>query len=183
MKKSKSLAGIGLVAGLGIGGLVGITVFAPGTSNAQTSTSPAVVAPAPGASTTPEAPGTNEATETHGKGGGFDRAAHETQEATDGTDAALLAKATITPAQATAAALLVAPGTAAAPDIHDRDGSLSYRVEVTTSSGVVEVAVDAKTGVATIETEGNEHHGGSNDANDVGQPDAPAATLGAAAAA
>lgn len=188
MKKSKSLAGIGLVAGLGIGGLVGVTVFAPGSSNAQTTTSPAVVAPTPGAITAPTGPGSNdandanEATETHGKGG-FDRTAHEAQEATDGTDAALLAKATITPAQATAAALLVTPGTAGIPDIHDRDGGLSYRVEVTMPTGVVEVTVDAKTGVAAIETEGNEHHGRGNDGNDVGEQDAPAATTGTAAAA
>ncbi len=61
MKKSKSLAGIGLVAGLGIGGLVGVTVFAPGSSNAQTTTSPAVVASTPGATTAPEAAGANDA--------------------------------------------------------------------------------------------------------------------------
>jgi uncharacterized membrane protein YkoI len=152
---------------IALGALVGSAFIANAVSNAPTTVASATAgaaaaAPATTVPTPAENDGADEATENHdGKGGrGVDRAAHEAQEATDGSDAALLAKAKITPAQATAAAIAVAPGTADAPDIHERDGVLSYDVRIITATGETEVTVDATTGVATVEAEGGDHHGG-----------------------
>ena len=195
----KNFAALGVVAGLGIGGLVGVTMFSPGAGNAQSTTAPATTAAAPATTAAPgatvapsadakdakdakDANDTNEANETHGRGAGFDRTAHEAQEATDGTDAKLLAQAKVSPAQATAAAIALAPGTAGTPDIHDRDGGLSYRVEVTTATGVVEVTVDATTGVAALDNEGGGHHDrGGNEAGETADQATTAATSTATA--
>ncbi len=158
----KRITALSVAAGLGIGGVVGAVMLAPGASNAQSTTTaaPTAVAPpavAPNPATTAEKTG-NEATETHDNKN-LDRTARGAQEGTDGSDVALLANAKITPAQAAAAAIALAPGAAGTPDIHDRDNTLTYKVEVTTATGVVEVQVDANTGKAAIEDETNERHG------------------------
>ena len=149
---NKNLTALGVVAGLGIGGLIGVTAFSPGASNAQSATASTATA-APGARAKTAEEQANEARGTWG----FDRA-RDTREAADGNRAALLARAKITPAQAAAAAVAVAPGVAGSPDIHDRDGTLTYRVEVATATGVVEVRVDATTGTAAVDNDANNHH-------------------------
>ena len=145
----KNLAAVGLIAGLGIGGVVGVTVFTPGASNAQSGSTPTATAEAD----TNRVKSPDElANEASGKRG-FDR--HDSRDAADTNEAALLAKAKITPAQAAAAAITLVPGTARTPDLHDREGTLTYRVDVTTATGDVEVRVDALTGSATIDTNGH----------------------------
>ena len=162
----KNLAAVGVIAGLGIGGLVGVTMFSPGASNAQSTTAPAApAAPANKGATT------DDGDAWHGRDRGGDRAVWEAKEAADGTDAKLLAQAKITPAQAAVAAVAVAPGMAGTPDLHARDGALSYHVEVATATGRVEVRVDATTGAATIDNHGHDRNDAVGDSND----DAPTA--------
>lgn len=61
--------------------------------------------------------------------------------------AALEGLATITPEDATAAALAAVPGTAGAAELEDEDGFVVYEVEVTAADGTVtEVIVDAGDG-------------------------------------
>ena len=58
--------------------------------------------------------------------------------------AALAAKATVTPAQATDAALAAVPGTAGKAELDNENGSLVYSVEVTKADGTsADVVVDA----------------------------------------
>lgn len=67
-------------------------------------------------------------------------------------------------------------------DIHDRDGGLSCQVEVTTATGVVEVTVDATTGVAALDNEGGGHHDrGGNEAGETADQAPTAATSTASA--
>lgn len=170
----KNLAAVGVIAGLGIGGLVGVTMFSPGASNAQSTAAPAPAAPGAKGPTTDDGDawhdnrghddgdawrndhGHDDGDGWRGKDRSGDRALWEAKEAADGTDAKLLAQAKITPSQAAAAAVVAAPGTAGTPDLHARDGVLSYHVEVATATGRVEVRVDATTGVATIDNHGHD---------------------------
>jgi Peptidase propeptide and YPEB domain len=143
-----SFAGSALVASAVTNGNSSTTLPTPTPSNAATQAGlPPVDGQADGGS------------RDHQPGDRMTREQHEAAEAADGTDAKLLAQAKITPDQAEAAALAVAPGTAGVPDIHDRDGVLTYRVDVTTATGNTEVTVDATTGAATIDT-GHDFGGG-----------------------
>lgn len=77
----------------------------------------------------------------------------EQDDATEGASseaeesAALESLATVTPAQAEAAAVSDVPGTAGTAELENENGYVVYGVEVTTPDGsVVEVAIDAGTG-------------------------------------
>ncbi len=176
----KNLAAVGVVAGLGIGGFVGVTMFSPGASNAQSAAPAAPAAADAKGATTDDGDawhdnhGHDDGDAWHGKDRSGDRAVWEAKEAADGTDAKLLAQAKITPSQAAAAAVAVAPGTAGTPDLHARDGALGYHVEVATATGRVEVRVDATTGVATIDKHGHDdgdaRHGKEHSDDDASTP-------------
>ena len=60
--------------------------------------------------------------------------------------ASLIALATQTPTQANAAAIAAVPGTAGTPQVIHDHGYVVYRTIVTTTTGTVEVIVDAGTG-------------------------------------
>jgi uncharacterized membrane protein YkoI len=183
-----------VTAAIALGAFAGSGMIASAVTSTQATPAAPTAVTAPAAVTTPaanapveaqstnEANDANEATEVHTGKGPADRAAHEAQEATDGTDAKLLAAAKITPDQAKAAAIALVPGTADTPDIHDR-GTLSYRVNITNGTIQTEVSVDATTGVATLD-QGRGGHGGhhgndgpeQNEANET-TPGAPLGSL------
>ena len=71
----------------------------------------------------------------------------ETDASEAAESASLEALATLSPADAKAAALAAVPGTAARPELENENGSVVYGVEVTQADGtVVDVKVDAGNG-------------------------------------
>ena len=164
---------LGLFAGgAGIASAVSTTTSAPIATIAP-------AAPAPAADTNAADPAGNEGNEADEPNGGNDQQdADETAisgsvtapaEST-GTedhaaeDAALAKLATITPDQASAAALVAVPGTVGDVKLKDEDGFVVYSVDVTTATGDVEVVVDAGNGAILGQEAGGEHgdgdHGG-----------------------
>ena len=101
-------------------------------------------------------------------------AAEDTETAADETareaaeTKALEALATITPDQATTAALKAVPGTVGTVQLEEEDGFVVYKVEVTAADGTVtEVIVDAGNGtVLAQEVEGADDANEAPDTND-----------------
>ncbi|MBS1847695.1 MAG: PepSY domain-containing protein, partial [Actinobacteria bacterium] len=147
--------GISALAALGIfGGSAGIASAV--TSSRQASNPPATSAPAPNATGHHES-GNHTDHETND--GRQDQADHgyassiqvpasvEQREMTDAEEQATLGHlAKITSGQAQMYAVQAVPGKAAPAEIGSEDGNLVYKVEITTSKGVVEVTVDAGNG-------------------------------------
>jgi uncharacterized membrane protein YkoI len=78
-------------------------------------------------------------------------------------DAALAKLATVTADEAKAAALAAVPGTAGDVRLEEEDGFVVYSVDVTTTSGDVEVTVDAGNAAILAQDSGGEHHGDHGD--------------------
>ena len=177
------LAGVGITAGAaGIAGAVsnpGAT--APVAVSAQPAATPAATpvttaAPSPGTETTdpsepPEAPGSADVSD---PAGGTDTAdpsytgsvTAPQQQGTKETDenAALQPLAKISAADATKAALAAVPGTATTASLENENGNVVYSVIVTTSTGTVDVKVDAGNGtVLSQDAGGNESNGGTSE--------------------
>ena len=88
---------------------------------------------------------------------------------------------TITPDQASQAALTAVPGTAATPVLENENGSVVYGVEVTTATGTIDVKVDAGNGTVLAQdtSDGNEKEsankvGEANEANETNETGAAA---------
>lgn len=143
-----------LVTGLALGG-TGIAMAAndtaPSGSDASTATAPAADA-APGTEQD-EATGTADGNDEQEPSYSGSVSAPQDTESADGTETkddeaaeskALESLATITPEQATSAALAAVPGTAGAVELDNENGYVVYSVEVTADDGSdVEVKVDA----------------------------------------
>jgi hypothetical protein len=141
------------------------------------------IASAQSGSTSPTAPASSQSGETDSPTvkssitapNGPDQAGGEN----DAAESAALAKlAKITPAQAQAAALAAHPGTAEKVELENDNGSLVYAVAVRTSTGLLDVKVDAgNAAVLAVETD-NEAGGaegkGAKDAETNDAPEAPA---------
>jgi hypothetical protein len=181
------LAGVGITAGAaGIAGAVTspsatapvarqVVSAAPAATPVTPTPTPAPAAETPGTETTDpkEAPGTPEVSD---PAGGTDTAqpsytgsvtapqsqgANETDES-----AALQPLAKISAADATKAALAAVPGTASTATLENENGNVVYSVVVTTSTGSVDVKVDAGNGkVLSQDAGGNESGGSSETAN------------------
>ena len=82
--------------------------------------------------------------------------------------------ATITPDQASAAALATVPGTASTPVLENENGNVVYGVQITTPSGTVDVKVDAGNGtvLAKDTTDGNEKESANESDSGPETPDA-----------
>jgi len=126
------IAGLAVLAGLGIGATVAQAGGNAGDGQDDPALNSSVTAPAG-----PDHEGDSDAAE-----------------AAESRD--LEALATVTPAEAEAAALAAVPGTAATPELENENGSVVYGVEVTKDDGtVVDVKVDAGNGdVLAQETDG-----------------------------
>ena len=77
----------------------------------------------------------------------IDEASADEAEGTEEDDAAEAARleglATVTPDEAEAAALAAQPGTASQVELESEDGNVVYDVEITTSTGTVDLTIDA----------------------------------------
>ena len=157
-RNKKVVAGAGLVAALALGG--GAIAFAttgasalPSGDTAEASSSVVGSIPAPPETETQdgsEAPGT-ETADDNGAG----------QDAGDAAEtSALHALATVTEAEATAAAVDAVPGTAGKVELDNANGYVVYSVEVTAADGsVTDVTVDA--GNATVLAQDAEQNEGA----------------------
>ena len=162
-------AGYSTVAGLGLfAGVAGIAAAATGGSS--TSSPPAATTAATeNATDVPEAndiPDTNEsdaANEAPAYTGSVtapeQNGASEADEST-----ALEALATVTPDQASAAATAAVPGTVNKVELDNENGSVVYSVEIQTTSGTVDVKVDA--GNATVLAQEADDDGGETGQGD-----------------
>jgi hypothetical protein len=181
------LAGVGITAGAaGIAGAVSnpgatapaakqVATAAPAPTPV-TPVTPAPAAETPGTETTdpnepPEAPGTAEASDPAGGTNKQDPSytgsvtAPQDQGGAKETDenAALAPLAKISAADATSAALAAVPGTAGTATLENENGNVVYSVIVTTSTGTVDVKVDAGNGkVLAQDAGGNETDGGNS---------------------
>lgn len=136
-----------LVTALALGGTGVAVATTGGAATPADSTSseqdPSYVGtiPAPNDGTADEAEGT-EGTEGPEGAEGADDTAAEAAEST-----ALEGLATVTPEEATAAALKAVPGTAASVQLENENGFVVYGIEVTATDGtVIDVKVDAGNG-------------------------------------
>lgn len=119
--------------------------------------------------------------------------ANETEgaEEDDAAEAARLAKlATVTPDEAKAAALAAQPGTAGKVELESENGNVVYDVEVNTSTGTVDLKIDAgnakvlqtekETGEKDDDKGGDHEKEDGNESGPEGADDAPAAGTGTA---
>lgn len=148
-----AMLGIAAAAGGGMLGLAG-TSFAQGADTTAPSAVTAPAAPSTAPDTGTESPDTENET----------------------PDPALAAKAKITEAQATAAALGAQPdGKVVHAEVEDENGTIVWSVELSTPNGEHEVKVDANTGtVIASEAEGTEVED-SNESEAEDGPDTPEA--------
>jgi uncharacterized membrane protein YkoI len=152
---------------------IGVTAGAAGIAAAATSQS------TPSTATTATA---EKGTEAHGEGDEspaftssiVDKASGNEAEGTEENDAAEAARleklATVTPDEAKAAALAAQPGTASKVELESEDGNVVYDVEVATSTGTVDLKIDAGNAkVIQTEKEDGEKHddkGGDHEKED-----------------
>ena len=157
-RTKKAVAGAGLVAALALGGggiafaTTGASAPPSGSDTAEASSSVVGTIPAPPETETQdgtEAPGT-ETADDNGAG----------QDAGDAAEtSAFQALATVTEAEATAAAVDAIPGTAGKVELDNANGYVVYSVEVTAADGsVTDVTVDA--GNATVLAQDAEQNDG-----------------------
>lgn len=154
---------------------LGLTMGAAGLAAAATNQ-------APPASTSPtvtqdkgvEAPGGADESPSY-KSSVSDPAGAAEADGTETSDAAEAAKlqalAKITPAEAKSAALAAVPGTADKVELESENGNVVYGVEVTTSSGSVDVKVDAGNGKVLSQQKddaGDEKESGPEDEKESG---------------
>lgn len=142
----------GIVSGLALGGtgIAFATTGSPESSSSADEQDPVIKGsvPAPadateGSDATENDATANDATENDGTENGTESNADDTAaEATESK--ALGSLATVTPAEASAAALAAVPGTAGKVELGNEDGFVAYSVEVTIADGSnVDVIVDA----------------------------------------
>lgn len=187
---------------------VGVTAGAAGLASAATATStpsPTVAVAQQGTADAPEAGDTadvgNSATVDAPEAGDTADSANEADEApgytssitvADGADtgtendsaetAQLAGLAKINAAQAKEAAVVAVPGTPAVPVLENENGNVVYSVSVSTTSGIIDVKVDAGNGQVLAQDHGdsNESDGeakDSKDGNDAETNDAPQTTV------
>lgn len=141
-RRRSFLLGLLAAGGLAAGGAAGLA----GIANAQTAP-PQPAASANAAANANETPGSEAADDT----------SNETGDAQDSNDPRPT-DVKLSAGQASAAAIGAVPGTAAAPELQDEDGTAVWGMEVTKADGTqVEVKVDANSGtVLKQETGGSE---------------------------